>query len=220
MLDREAVARHGFFQGYTWFTGFVVLQVDVARHRRAAAPPRHATAAVPRHRRTAPLHLPHASAPLLGTPRVHTARGAGVSGRHAGGARHEVRRQRRQGAPSPPDLHRLPPNNPPSWSAHDALPSAAPLALARGPRVRHLTSTPLIAQGFATSLSIVLSSVVSWFLPAFDFEPSAMFTFGSSLVIVATVLYSSAAVDRRSVGPATGPAASTPGSKKSASDSV
>ena len=29
VLDREAVLRGGFFQGYTWFTCFVVLQVSL-----------------------------------------------------------------------------------------------------------------------------------------------------------------------------------------------
>jgi len=48
-----------------------------------------------------------------------------------------------------------------------------------------------VVKGFATSLSIVLSSLVSWFIPAFDFHPSLPFLAGSSLVIFATVLYSS-----------------------------
>ena len=50
-----------------------------------------------------------------------------------------------------------------------------------------------VIKGFATSLSIVLSSVLSWFIPAFDFQPSAMFLGGSTLVICATIMYSSAA---------------------------
>lgn len=48
-----------------------------------------------------------------------------------------------------------------------------------------------VVKGFATSLSIVLSSLVSWFIPSFDFHPSVSFLMGSSLVILATVLYSS-----------------------------
>lgn len=48
-----------------------------------------------------------------------------------------------------------------------------------------------MVKGFATSLSIVLSSLASWWMPAFDFEPSKLFLAGSSLVILATVLYSS-----------------------------
>mmetsp|Transcript_28950 Transcript_28950/g.62259 ORF Transcript_28950/g.62259 Transcript_28950/m.62259 type:complete len:383 (+) Transcript_28950:33-1181(+) len=49
-----------------------------------------------------------------------------------------------------------------------------------------------VVKGFATSLSIVLSSGVSWFIPSFEFEPSASFVIGSSLVIAATILYSKA----------------------------
>lgn len=48
-----------------------------------------------------------------------------------------------------------------------------------------------VVKGFATSLSIVLSSVASWFIPAFDFEPGLAFVGGSALVIVATIVYSS-----------------------------
>ena len=48
-----------------------------------------------------------------------------------------------------------------------------------------------VVKGFATSLSIILSSVLSSFIPAFDFAPSAMFIAGSALVILATILYSS-----------------------------
>jgi len=47
-----------------------------------------------------------------------------------------------------------------------------------------------VVKGFATSLSIVLSSLVSWFIPSFNFVPSASFLVGSSLVIAATLLYS------------------------------
>lgn len=50
-----------------------------------------------------------------------------------------------------------------------------------------------VIKGFATSLSIVISSVISWFIPAFGFEPSLGFVAGSSLVILATILYSSPA---------------------------
>ena len=47
-----------------------------------------------------------------------------------------------------------------------------------------------VVKGFATSLSIVLSSVVSAFIPALGFQPSIMFVAGSTLVILATLLYS------------------------------
>lgn len=47
-----------------------------------------------------------------------------------------------------------------------------------------------VVKGFATSLSIVISSAVSWFIPSFNFQPDLMFILGSSLVIVATLLYS------------------------------
>jgi len=47
-----------------------------------------------------------------------------------------------------------------------------------------------VVKGFATSLSIVLSSVVSWFIPSFEFEPNSAFVLGSSMVIAATILYS------------------------------
>ena len=46
-------------------------------------------------------------------------------------------------------------------------------------------------KGFATSLSIILSSCISWFIPAFDFQPTLAFIAGSTLVILATILYSS-----------------------------
>ena len=48
-----------------------------------------------------------------------------------------------------------------------------------------------VVKGFATSLSIVLSSLASAFIPAFDFQPTAYFVAGSTLVILATILYSS-----------------------------
>ena len=48
-----------------------------------------------------------------------------------------------------------------------------------------------VVKGFATSLSIVLSSIASTFVPAFDFEPGLAFVGGSTLVILATILYSS-----------------------------
>mmetsp|Transcript_55431 Transcript_55431/g.123908 ORF Transcript_55431/g.123908 Transcript_55431/m.123908 type:complete len:330 (-) Transcript_55431:166-1155(-) len=48
-----------------------------------------------------------------------------------------------------------------------------------------------VAKGFATSLSILISSVASYFIPAFDFEPSFSFICGSALVITSTILYSS-----------------------------
>jgi UDP-sugar transporter A1/2/3 len=45
-----------------------------------------------------------------------------------------------------------------------------------------------ILKGFATSLSIVLSSILAVFL--FDYSITLMFTFGASLVIGAVYLYS------------------------------
>ncbi|CAF1112791.1 unnamed protein product, partial [Didymodactylos carnosus] len=45
-----------------------------------------------------------------------------------------------------------------------------------------------IVKGFATSLSIILSSVVSYFL-LHDFQPSLFFYLGTTLVIAATFLY-------------------------------
>jgi len=48
-----------------------------------------------------------------------------------------------------------------------------------------------VVKGFATSLSIVISSFVSWFIPSFNFTPSLTFVSGSTLVIIATALYSS-----------------------------
>ena len=50
-----------------------------------------------------------------------------------------------------------------------------------------------LLKGFATSLSIILSSVVSTFIPAFGFEPGLAFFCGSALVIAATIIYSSPA---------------------------
>ena len=47
-----------------------------------------------------------------------------------------------------------------------------------------------VIKGFATSLSIVMSSVVSLFIPAFNFHLRPTFVLGSSLVIGATILYS------------------------------
>ena len=52
-----------------------------------------------------------------------------------------------------------------------------------------------LLKGFATSLSIILSSVVSTFIPAFGFEPGLAFFCGSALVIAATIIYSSPAPD-------------------------
>lgn len=49
-----------------------------------------------------------------------------------------------------------------------------------------------VVKGFATSLSIVISSCASWFIPSFDFHPTLTFVGGSSLVIAATALYSTA----------------------------
>jgi UDP-sugar transporter A1/2/3 len=47
-----------------------------------------------------------------------------------------------------------------------------------------------VVKGFATSLSIVLSSAVSLFIPSFHFSLTPAFLVGSSLVIAATILYS------------------------------
>jgi hypothetical protein len=45
-----------------------------------------------------------------------------------------------------------------------------------------------ILKGFATSITIILSSIVSYFLLK-HFEPSTLFIIGSSFVIAATFLY-------------------------------
>ena len=41
-----------------------------------------------------------------------------------------------------------------------------------------------VVKGFATSLSIILSSALSWFIPAFDFAPSPAFVAGSTSPLV------------------------------------
>jgi len=64
-----------------------------------------------------------------------------------------------------------------------------------------------VIKGFATSLSIILSSGLSWFIPAFDFSPTTAFVAGSTLVILATILYST---------PAPTPSASAHASDKAA----
>jgi len=46
-----------------------------------------------------------------------------------------------------------------------------------------------ILKGFATSVSIVLSSIISYFFLA-DFHPSLLFLIGAFLVLVATFMYS------------------------------
>lgn len=46
-----------------------------------------------------------------------------------------------------------------------------------------------ILKGFAASLSVVLSAIVSYFSPAFDFEPSISFVVGSALVLTAAYQY-------------------------------
>ena len=89
-IDRHAVAAHGFFQGYTWLTAFVVMQVS------------------------------------------------------AGG-------------------------------------------LLVGLIMRYADN---VVKGFATSLSIVISSCVSAFIPAFNFEPTLSFVGGSMVAIAATILHS------------------------------
>ncbi|MEQ2183476.1 hypothetical protein GOODEAATRI_033065, partial [Goodea atripinnis] len=45
-----------------------------------------------------------------------------------------------------------------------------------------------ILKGFATSLSIILSTLISYFLLQ-DFDPSSVFFLGAVLVIAATFLY-------------------------------
>jgi len=45
-----------------------------------------------------------------------------------------------------------------------------------------------ILKGFATSLSIILSSILSYFIIG-DFQPSFYFLLGATVVIAATVLY-------------------------------
>ena len=45
-----------------------------------------------------------------------------------------------------------------------------------------------ILKGFTASISIILSSIVSYFLLK-DFEPSTLFIIGSRFVIAATFLY-------------------------------
>lgn len=48
-----------------------------------------------------------------------------------------------------------------------------------------------ILKGFATSLSIIASGVISmYFLPALKFTPTGIWLIGSSLVFIATLLYS------------------------------
>ena len=46
-----------------------------------------------------------------------------------------------------------------------------------------------IAKGFATSLSILLSSLFSWLIPGLGFVPTRGFLVGSALVVAATMLY-------------------------------
>lgn len=58
-----------------------------------------------------------------------------------------------------------------------------------------------VVKGFATSLSIILSSLVSWWLPAFGFSPTAAFLGGSALVMLATIMYSSQAADPARLAP-------------------
>lgn len=59
--------------------------------------------------------------------------------------------------------------------------------LSADPGLNSKFRTDNILKGFATSISIILSSVASVFL--FDFHISLMFLLGSSLVIYATYLY-------------------------------
>ena len=46
-----------------------------------------------------------------------------------------------------------------------------------------------ILKGFATSVSIVLTSIISYLLPGFDFQPSVMFLVGTAIVMLATYVY-------------------------------
>ena len=46
-----------------------------------------------------------------------------------------------------------------------------------------------ILKGFATAISIILSSLISYFVLS-DFNPSVLFIIGAVLVIGATILYS------------------------------
>ena len=60
-----------------------------------------------------------------------------------------------------------------------------------------------VQKGFATSLSIIVSGAVSYFLiPAFAFRPTAQWLAGSALVILATYLYSLPARPRPAAPPA------------------
>lgn len=61
-----------------------------------------------------------------------------------------------------------------------------PHALSISPTRRYADN---VVKGFATSLSIVLSSVVSLFIPSFQFSLTPAFMAGSTLVIAATILY-------------------------------
>jgi UDP-sugar transporter A1/2/3 len=48
-----------------------------------------------------------------------------------------------------------------------------------------------ILKGFATSLSIIVSGVISmYFLPELKFAPTPLWFLGSSLVLASTILYS------------------------------
>eukprot|EP00967_Tisochrysis_lutea_P054691 scaffold68468_cov36-Tisochrysis_lutea.AAC.2 len=60
-----------------------------------------------------------------------------------------------------------------------------------------------VAKGFATSLSIVLSSLLSWGSPMLGFQPTRAFVLGAALVATATLLYLVSA-------PSTGTAARAP----------
>ena len=46
-----------------------------------------------------------------------------------------------------------------------------------------------ILKGFATSLSIILTSIMSYVIPSFHFTPSTTFIFGTGIVMLATYIY-------------------------------
>jgi len=52
-----------------------------------------------------------------------------------------------------------------------------------------------ILKGFALSISIILTSVISYLLPDFDFQPSVLFLFGTAIVLFATFVYNTETFD-------------------------
>ena len=75
-----------------------------------------------------------------------------------------------------------------------------------------------VVKGFATSLSIVLSSVVSLFIPAFHFSLTPTFMAGSALVIAATSLYSTNPAEAKQAQVVPVPSASIQDAELSAAD--